>query len=347
MKVSLSHQLFEKANLRMDLLSLIALGANGQHCIITDPVPDVTQSGFVWHDSIAACLSKEHVCVREALETAVAHTLGQEAIIESLSEIVVSDEGENWSLVPPKISTSSALLLLKQPLKIMVEHRLNDRAFFMAMIADEYVKAFLELEESKCVEFEHAGGITQMPQLIEACPHGVRARRFVFCDSDSLSPGEVSRAAKEVGRACRKRAIPVAILKRRAIENYVPISALNRWAHTNIRPTLHLEEKKRRVEALKRLEKTSALHRHHYNMKNGFSGDEGMNLSTEQDLARTQFLGSLSIDPTLKGDLARGIHPDIADLFSGEEANGRKTWFTNEDSDGEIRAIAQTILKHR
>lgn len=126
-------------------------------------------------------------------------------------------------------SLQDAVRLLMQPLRVLLEHGVNDRGFVENVPSTERAK-LQRAARLGWLRFEHAGGVGSMPELIRVMSPAERARLYVIADLDSDTP-KPSGDAVRVGRACREQrpAVPHHIWERRAIENYIPRPALLRY----------------------------------------------------------------------------------------------------------------------
>ncbi len=85
------------------------------------------------------------------------------------------------------------------------------------------------------LKFDGGGGNGELPKVLgkyveEAQKSGHPVRVVAFTDSDGLTPGECSKNAKLAKDACTKNDVPCQLLKKRAIENYIPDEVLQNWA---------------------------------------------------------------------------------------------------------------------
>lgn len=142
-------------------------------------------------------------------------------------------------------------------------------------------------------------------------PHGPRERPE---DVDGDQARNVRRAAGDPGVG-----VHLHVLRRRAIENYLPIAALQRGT----------SGQDRAIAALNRL---SSAQRHHFNMKEGFV----------KDAPHAARAGNLyeAVPPRARERLAGGFGTDIAKLFA------RTVKFDDVDGDGraEVHAFVTEIL---
>jgi hypothetical protein len=122
---------------------------------------------------------------------------------------------------------SEALRLLMQPLRVLVENSLNDRCFIENV--SEPARGRLQQAITRgWLRFEHAGGVDSMPQLIDSYPAYELARMFVIADRDN-DTAELSADAERVQCVCNKELVTAHIWTRRAIENYIPLEALEQY----------------------------------------------------------------------------------------------------------------------
>jgi hypothetical protein len=138
-----------------------------------------------------------------------------------------------------------ACYCLRPPSRVLVENVTSDGGFLHFMITafkrdslrDAYTAGWLVLEQM--------GGFgeceKQLSNFLEQS-YGP-ARIFVMVDSDRLYPGHVTQTIQKVADSCQALGIPFAILTKRKIENYLPLSILqqvnrdrHRW-YVNLQPT--------------------------------------------------------------------------------------------------------------
>lgn len=193
----------------------------------------------------------------------------------------------------------------------MLENNVNDRAFLLALAERRQCQALREAEQRAWLVFEMGGGSTVVPRIAEL-RRSEEARRLasVLVDSDALRPAPQGQPRSNFdgpqARRAREAAGDVAlgvhlhVLWRRSIENYLPSEALDRWARGN-------PGRRARVAAFKRL---TDGQRHHFNMKEGFAGDE-----SQRARIGDLFAEALRRRPRLGEELRDGFGRDIADLF--------------------------------
>ena len=147
----------------------------------------------------------------------------------------------------------------------------NDGNFVLAVAKQEIRQQLLEALEQQWISFENAGGIGSIPRRARefgASPRD-RLRCFLLFDSDARLPGRPSRQAIEAADRCAEGRLPFHRLERRAIENYIPVPALQRWAYGS-RPG---RDRPRRVARVRAISRMTPDQRNHFNLADGFTGD--------------------------------------------------------------------------
>ncbi len=161
-------------------------------------------------------------------------------------EATASDAPAEGTLYfPPR----TARLFLSQPLRILMENIESDGLFLDAVFDVLGTDELRDLRKCKppALEYDSPGG-SELPKRIEhylddPVWRGIPRRLFVFTDSDRLTAGAdlaPSSVARQVTELCEDRGVPFHVLRKRAIENYLPQEALEAWAaspgRTVVRP---------------------------------------------------------------------------------------------------------------
>jgi hypothetical protein len=149
---------------------------------------------------------------------------------------------------------------LYTPARVLVENVESDGNFLQFLAVTFSRRALLDAHTAGWWTIDQLGGYGEVAKRyvqISEQSSGP-ARVFVFTDSDRLHPTHNSGTVRKVEDACREHRIPFAILKKRKIENYLPLLILQKV--NNDRFTVYL-----------RLDRTQ---RDHYEMKRGFRTDE-------------------------------------------------------------------------
>jgi hypothetical protein len=131
---------------------------------------------------------------------------------------------------------------------------------------------------------------------------------------------------------CLERRVPYHRLQRRAIENYLPVRALEAWAYLG---TEKVRTPRRRAVAA--FASMSEAHRHHYNMKGGFERDR-----RDPSAGIPELYGELADHK----DLQSGFANDIAVLFQERDFPIREEWLAKDGHQQETLDMVQSIFRH-
>ena len=325
MIVILEDEIFASSSYaRLDLLNVLGFGFAGWHRIQTDPPyqPDADCAINHWLEGLDEM-------TREEVEFAFAVGLEQDVLgIPADLEIRIGDiRIADWTAAPPRLPLSEALNLLQRPLHLLVENRHNDGAFLRAVVPSPWRRAFLKALEQRWIEIEHGGG-SDMRTRLETASREEAMRLWALFDSDAREPGRPSAASEALCQSCFRKGISCHRLQRRAIENYLPVKALQGWAHIssgNLRIS--------RVRTANTFAGMEPDQRHHYNMKQGFRGD--------RDKGIPAMFGAFTDHP----DLQNGFSESIASLYHEENFQIREEWLAKDGQQPETLAIVQSILR--
>ncbi len=225
---------------------------------------------------------------------------------EATPDVPAEDTEDTLQLLP-----RVARLFLSQPLRILMENIESDGLFLDAVLD---VLGTAELRDlRKCrppaLEYDSPGG-SELPKRIEHYLddpewRDIPRRLFVFTDSDRLThSGDLApdSVARQVTKLCEDRDVPYRVLRKRAIENYLPQEALEAWAaspgRTSVRP---------RVAMMARLDTEQ---RDYFPMKLGFL--KGIPKEQEDLFAAPRWLEEDRLNFFRK---ERWFGPDIVLLF--------------------------------
>lgn len=177
----------------------------------------------------------------------------------------VPENADAWPL-------QDAVAYLAQPLEVLVENARNDGDFFLACWRALGLRLTETFKAARpAVRFGHGGG---KAEALEVLVHrfddartrgGVPPRMFVLVDSDARYPTHETRETRLLAEACRSHDVPIAVLRKRSIENYVGDAALANLAaaHPDVQPSVTF------------LLSLSPSQRDHYPVKKGLDRDEG------------------------------------------------------------------------
>ena len=251
MIVSISQELFVDLGEKEPLvIRLIGLGHRRRHKIRTRPA--FRESGdtafHVW-------LRDQSPAVREDLILALTAGLTEYDYAipnrERLPVVEIAHVGEpfwpdSFEQGPAVLPlTEETLQFVEKPLELFLENRRNDTSFLSACAPSTWKSRFDLAVKNGFIERRHAGGIGEMRMQIEedytsGSLH--RLRTWALFDHDGETADEPSKASGLLGETLDAIGIPHHRLRRRAIENYIPIGGLYRWA--NAAGSVH-ERKKR------------------------------------------------------------------------------------------------------
>lgn len=157
---------------------------------------------------------------------------------------------------------------LEQPLRLFVENGIADGSFLVAAIAvvDDELARQLALSPSSAIDVSHGGGKPEIVNHIKASlaknvQRGFSERIMVIVDSDARYPGHEDQVTGRMKTACQQGGISLHLLRKRAIENYMPDRLLDDYA-------IYSPDVEPAVAFVKKL---SSQQRDHYPMKAGLS----------------------------------------------------------------------------
>ncbi|MEO7495884.1 MAG: hypothetical protein ABIV04_13170 [Massilia sp.] len=259
MIIVLSDSLFSKTHPEI-VIELAALIANSRHVVIAD----TSSLAFKQWSGVAGAFgprllqmiaSSARLVTARVVQTIVhVHTLNTE-----------------WTGDVPKLSVADARSYIPIPFKVFVENNEADRAFLLAYLDKEKRESLIDLQLNHWLIFVHGGGTGDLQkQIAWEGKNTMRAdlRCFAYFDNDGLKIASPSRKTLEVAAECARNNIRHHQLNRRAIENYLPISALELWASTQ--SSTRARYTRRQLTPFKKL---SDAERDHFNMKSGPNGD--------------------------------------------------------------------------
>lgn len=249
------------------------------------------------------------------------------AIYLRIGEVAQAD----WSSTPPRLPIETALRFLRKPLRLLVENRQNDGAFLRRVVPEPWRRKLLRSLDNGWVEIGHGGGSDMRSQIL-ASTQDEALRLWALFDSDAREPGRPSPASEELRGVCLEKQVPHHRLQRRAIENYLPVRALEAWAYLgkgNVRA-----QRRRAVAAFASMPEA---HRHHYNMKGGFERDR-----RDPSAGIPELYGELADHK----DLQSGFANDIAVLFQERDFPIREEWLAKDGHQEETLDMVQSIFRH-
>lgn len=268
MRVRVDDDVFtQAADTAMDLVELLNMGRHKRHRILLGPPP---------HDNYTQWTAARSLVERELFKSILEQCLDAESRTPAELGIRIVTDARATAGADPAFLLHDALHLLRAPFRVVLENHLNDRAFLLAAASEEDRAVLEQAEEYQWLRFDNGGGLEGIVSMLAAhTPGGLasersRLRAFILFDSDRLAPDTEAKKSDPLARQCSACGLDLPRryhqLRRRAIENYLPLEALDRWKQSpKGRP-----DRPAVVDAWRKL---SPLQAHHFNMKNGFDRD--------------------------------------------------------------------------
>jgi hypothetical protein len=308
-----------------DLLSLFNIGTKGYHFVeVEDPVD---RRFTAWLEGESA--RTRRVCEHALDASRKAYERERPAMTIRIADV----ETPSWKDL--RLPLSTAVDVLRRPLVLLLENARNDRNFLEKLMRLADFK-LAKLVADGAVEIRTCGGIDENREWLadgKKCTREERTRLWVMCDSDARRPWRdeagqpmhhhLSKAARKLREVCAQIGVPLHILERRAIDNYIPLPLLEAWVRDH-QPTYRT-----RYDALASL---GDRQRYHYNMKEGFAKDR------DDDLYR-------GLDPEVERALASGFNTrnfKVTDLLDGTMFV-REQWLLKDKQEQEALRIAESI----
>jgi hypothetical protein len=245
---------------------------------------------------------------KELLEKSFVTSTVYEGPSRSLTVRAVEQSPESSTVADGHMDIAIAVVYLAQPLQVIVENERNDGRFLLAHlkpVAGDLVDSFYS--RNPPVVFYQGGGKDEIIELLrhkldQARIRGVPPRLFIVVDSDAEHPGHVAGRTRELLERSREGGVPVKVLEKRAIENYLDDDILEAYAASS--PTVGVS-----VEFILGM---GGVFRDYYPMKKGIKADvEGLPIISNEVARR--FFGAVNFPK----DVAPKI-PGVAKFFFSE-----------------------------
>ncbi len=239
---------------------------------------------------------------------------------------------EDWGGPVPRFSLPVALRLLRNPLRVLIEGP-KDEAFLRRTVPRSYRETFERWLHQDMLRLDYRGGVENLQQAIEQeCADRTRhLRMFTVFDSDARKPDEPGDPSRRLARLCGRRAVRHHMLKRRAIENYIPEPALERW----MKKSHPRDFDARWLPKLRAFRQLAPIQRQHYNMKKGLRADEeGPGLADLYD--------GLAQSPEVRPQLEEGFGDAVADAFKDELPDA---WREADGQTAELTQLFEALLR--
>jgi hypothetical protein len=329
MRVILEAPLFTPAKVREDPLALLEVFSLclDQECHSLEVDPPEALEFKAWLDTLRES-------EREFVTFLLDESIERQARESPSSGLRLADVPQvEWGGTLPRLPLRQALWLLRKPLRVLIEG-INDEKFLHATVPHFYRERFEDWSARELLKLEYRGGLPNLRHALgEECTVRERALRlFVMFDSDARRPGEPTRESREVARLCERGKLAHHQLKRRAIDNYVPPPALERW----LKQEHSREFNDTWLPRLRAFRQLKDEQRHHYNMKNGLRKDrDGAGLA---DL----FDGLAAEQPDQASLLDEGFGENVATSFKERIPDA---WLTDDGQTPELMELFEKLLR--
>jgi len=230
--------------------------------------------------------------------------------------IAISIQSDNISAFTPQ----DALEYLNAPVYIIVENFKSDKFFLKALIHAYRSRELNRALQKDWLRIEGVGGIGEIPKRIDDYFENHQRfppKLYIFVDSDRQFPGDdYDDNAKKVIETCEKyNIVERTILYKRAIENYLPLEALQAVPK-------ELQHVYKAYRSLNNQDKWD-----YYNMKKGFERKRNHNrLSKKQEELFEHITNKEQIFQDLRDGFGAipGIKFDLYTLFETQQTQINK-----------------------
>ena len=217
------------------LLDVLLQGVDGRHTVVVDPPLRTSAAARTTFRAWLSTLLREDGVIAESLREHFERRATRSDRVQLRTTVRVEARSDSaWHLTLPRVTPQDASRLARAPLAIILEDAVNDGAFLLALseVAGESGPRVREHLARGWMRLAHGGGITSIPRLLHALEEAhVEVRRCaVVVDHDGDKPDAPSPPSRQVEEVCAELGVPFVRLRRRAIENYAPIEALEQWA---------------------------------------------------------------------------------------------------------------------
>jgi hypothetical protein len=175
-----------------------------------------------------------------------------------------------WDNEIPLIAPIDLDYILTLPIVIALENGRNDRNFLLCLGKSSLRERLLELEAQNALVYDGVGGINELVIFMKGKYSSNPAHKYKYWllfDGDAPTPGSSGNIPKTLIELCKVNSFNnFHCLRRRAIENYLPISDLSDL--NNLYDMYKVDDTDFK-EQLVVFGKLSAVQRHHYHMKEG------------------------------------------------------------------------------
>jgi hypothetical protein len=260
MKVCFAADVLKEPNAWGSLDQIVYHFITGRHLWDFNDPEEIENSNWIQEDIQGRSGKRNLETLQKYYTDSIYPRESRESNLHTITLIITQQvSGESNNTLRP----DDAISYLNKPAYVAVENQSSDGAFLDAMIHAFGRSELRDAQTDGWWEYLHLGGFGEIKKRVEfirtQTPVGP-LRVFVLVDSDRCYPNHVTDTIKKVKGYCDNIGdVPYAILQKRKIENYLPISALFR---------LHVPRKLKNIyQAFLSLTHEQQAH---YEMKKGF-----------------------------------------------------------------------------
>ncbi|MBB5761395.1 hypothetical protein HNR01_001007 [Methylorubrum rhodesianum] len=228
---------------------------------------------------------------------------------------------------PPRFTLEDAIGRVTRPMRIWIENDRNDRQFWLSHMRSDVRQFFLDMEQQRLVQFDSRGGLGELRMALqELFTRSIIDKHdsMVLFDSDAGTPGNISAEAALMTEFCQQASLRHHCLSRRAIENYIPKSALYAWVFEK-----GGKERGRRKKIVDAFFRMTPEQRYHFRLKSGWDSSPSPPVSALYS----------SVATADHMTLAQGIAGDIAMVYVTHHAS-IEAWAVR---DGMDQGVQKTV----
>jgi hypothetical protein len=260
MKVRFATDVLNEPNAWNSLDQIVYHFITGRHLWDINDPEEIENSSWIQEDIQGRSGKQNLETLQKCYTNSIYPCESREFSLHTITLIITQQiSGESNKTLRP----DDAISYLNKPAYVAVENQSSDGAFLDAMIHAFGRSELRDAQTEGWWQYHQMGGFGEIEKQVESIRTQTLVsplRVFVLVDSDRCYPNHVTDTIKKVKGYCDKVGdVPYAILQKRKIENYLPISALFRQ---------HIPKKLKNIyQAFLSLTPEQQAH---YEMKKGF-----------------------------------------------------------------------------
>ena len=229
MKVCFAADVLKEPNAWGSLDQIVYHFITGRHLWDINDSEEIEKSDWIQEDIQGRSGKRNLETLQKYYTDSIYPRESRESNLHTITLIITQQvSGESNKTLRP----DDAISYLNKPAYVAVENQSSDGAFLDAMIHAFGRTELSDAQTEGWWQYHQMGGFGEIEKQVEYLRTLTMVgplRVFVLTDSDCRYPGEVTPTIKKVKEYCDKVGdVPYAILRKRKIENYLPISALFR-----------------------------------------------------------------------------------------------------------------------